>query len=257
MSEYVLPHALGGERQRLGLMSELLDPMERARLRQLGVAPGWRCLEVGCGNGSVSQWLAEQVAPNGCVVASDIDTSYLADLKADCLEVRRIDVLNTALEENAYDLVLARALLHHIATPKVALEKLVGALKPGGVLLSVEPDMLAATATKPEALREFWHGWLRWSETAEIDYFIGTKIAGWLDELGLEDVSGEGHTAAFNGGSRWATYWTETIRELQPKLREFISDEQFRAFFAHYEDPHYWTSVISFVATSGRKPKQL
>ncbi|HJX84988.1 MAG TPA: hypothetical protein VJ723_11645, partial [Candidatus Angelobacter sp.] len=57
-----LPHGLVGERQRLALMSSLLDPVERSCITRLRVRPGWRCLEVGCGNGSISQTLAEHVA---------------------------------------------------------------------------------------------------------------------------------------------------------------------------------------------------
>jgi hypothetical protein len=71
---------------------------------------------------------------------------------------------------------------------------------------------------EPDAMRAFWQGWLKWSREAGIDYFIGRKIPAWLDSLGLEEVAGEGHTAQFNGGSRWATYWTATIRELAPAL---------------------------------------
>ena len=67
MNAYALSHDLQGERQRLALMSELLDPTERRNIRQLGLAPGWRCLEVGCGNGSIARWLAIQVGHGGHV----------------------------------------------------------------------------------------------------------------------------------------------------------------------------------------------
>src|ERR1700759_3575096 len=112
MGEYTLSHELVGEQQRLALMSTLLDPLERARLDQLGVGPGWRCLELGCGNGSIAQALAVRVAPTGHVVASDIDIAYIAHLQMPCLEVRRIDILHDAIETGSYDLVVARALLH-------------------------------------------------------------------------------------------------------------------------------------------------
>src|SRR5436305_9443019 len=81
MSESTLPPALLGEQQRLALMSALLDPMERAHLARLGVCSGWRCLELGCGNGSIAQALAEIVVSTGHVVASDIDLSYLEPCK--------------------------------------------------------------------------------------------------------------------------------------------------------------------------------
>ena len=108
MTEYTLPHALVGEQERLALMSALLDPIEQARFSWLGVRPGWRCLELGSGNGSIAQALAERVAPTGQVVASDIDLAYIAELRTPGLEVRRIDILEDAIEPEAYDLVVAR-----------------------------------------------------------------------------------------------------------------------------------------------------
>jgi ubiquinone/menaquinone biosynthesis C-methylase UbiE len=74
MPKYVLGHHLKGEGARLELMSELLDPMHRRYIDALGVVrPGTRTLEVGCGNGSISAWLAECVTPGGTAVAVDLD----------------------------------------------------------------------------------------------------------------------------------------------------------------------------------------
>jgi SAM-dependent methyltransferase len=256
MGKYTLPHELVGEQQRLALMSALLDPIERARFARLGVRPGWRCLELGCGNGSIAQALAERVAPTGHVVASDIDLAYIADLQMPCLEVRRIDILQDAIEEGSYDFVVARALLHHLTPARKALERMVTALKPGGVLLSIEPDMLPCTVTEPDSMRAFWERWLKWSVAAGIDYAIGRKIPAWLDSFGLQDVAGEGYTAQFSGGSDWATYWTATMRELGPSLLKlgYVTEKMLEEFHARYQDPHYWTSVITFTANWGRKP---
>lgn len=256
MHEYTLSHQLTGERQRLALMSSLLDPIELAQLTRLGVRPGWRCLELGCGNGSISCALAERVAPTGHVVASDIDLAYIAQLQRPCLEIRRIDVLQDAIEENCYDLVVARALLHHLPDARRALGRMINAMKPGGVLLSIEPDMLPATVAEPDSIRKFWEGWLKWSVEAGIDYSIGREVAGWLDSFGLEHVAGEGNTARFNGGSDWATYWMDTIRELESSLMNsgYITERMLQEFQASYANPHYWTGVITFCSTWGRKP---
>ena len=81
MSKYVLDHHLEGEGARLALMSRLLDPMHRRHVEALGVGPGDRTLEVGCGNGSISAWLAERVGPGGRAVAVDLDLS-LVDARA-------------------------------------------------------------------------------------------------------------------------------------------------------------------------------
>lgn len=256
MSEYVLPHDVKGERERLALMSTLLDPTEQAHIERLGIRPGWRCLELGCGNGSISQFLARSVAPSGRVVATDLDISYLADLRAPCLETRRLDVLHDAIEEASYNLVVARALLHHLPSAHPALEKMVAALKPGGVLLSVEPDMLPATVAEPDCMRAYWKGWLKWSVEARIDFFIGRKIPSWLQSFGLTDVAGEEHSPLFNGGSDWARYWVATVRELRPSLLKsgFVTEPMIEEFQSRFEDSQYWTSVISFTSCWGRKP---
>lgn len=49
----------GAEDDRLGLLEHIFDPRSRRR-REL-VQPGWRCLEVGAGRGSMAVWLAERV----------------------------------------------------------------------------------------------------------------------------------------------------------------------------------------------------
>ena len=254
MSGYVLPHNLSGEEQRLALMSQLLDPMERSHIERLGLSAGWRCLEIGCGNGSISQWLATRVGPNGHVVASDVDLRCMAGLQAPALEIRRLDVLEDPIEESAYDLVTARAVLHHIPSPERAVRRMLGALKPGGVFLSIEPDMLPATVAEPRMMRDFWQGWLQWSASVGIDYFIGRKMAAHLFSLSLQVVGAEGHTFGFNGGSPWATYWVETMKELQPRLQGNLTEKSITDFNARFADPGYWTSVITFVATWGSKP---
>jgi SAM-dependent methyltransferase len=256
MDEYTLPHDLVGEQQRLALMSALLDPIELDHIVRLEVRPGWRCLELGCGNGSIAQALAKRVAPTGYVVASDIDLSYIVDLKAPYLEVRQIDILHDLIEEDSYDLVVARALLHHLTPARKAVERMIAAVKPGGVVLSIEPDMLPCTVTEPDSMRAFWQGWLKWSDDAGIDYFIGRKIPAWLDSLGLKNIGSEGYTAGFNGGSDWATYWTETMRELAASLLKsgYVTAKMLEDFHVRYQDPGYWTSVITFTANWGRKP---
>src|SRR5215471_20129066 len=80
------------EDDRLSLLERIFDPISRRRRAM--VRPGWRCLEVGAGRGSMAVWLAQQVGETGQVVATDIDISYLSRLQLPNLEVRRHNILD-------------------------------------------------------------------------------------------------------------------------------------------------------------------
>ncbi|MGH3758127.1 MAG: SAM-dependent methyltransferase, partial [Actinophytocola sp.] len=48
------------EHDRLMLLQEVFDPFSARLLDRVGVAAGWRCLEVGAGAGSVARMLADR-----------------------------------------------------------------------------------------------------------------------------------------------------------------------------------------------------
>src|ERR1700734_4546355 len=79
------------EDDRLGLFEDIFDPLSRRR-REL-VQPGWRCLEVGAGRGSMAVWLAERGGASGQVVATDIDVTYLKRLNLPNLGGRKHNIL--------------------------------------------------------------------------------------------------------------------------------------------------------------------
>src|SRR5213075_3112579 len=128
MPKYVLGHHLKGEGARLELMSELLDPMHRRYIDALNIVrPGARTLEVGCGNGSISAWLAERVSPGGTAVAVDLDLS-LIQVRTQNLDLRQGDILAGPIERGTFDLVTARAVLHHIVDPETAIANMIASL---------------------------------------------------------------------------------------------------------------------------------
>ena len=155
MPKYVLGHDLKGEGTRLALMSQLLDPMHRRYIDALGVArPGACTLEVGCGNGSISAWLAERVRPGGRAVAVDLDLS-LVDIRGPNLEFRQGDIVAAPVEPRTFDLVTARAVLHHVPNAEAAMANMVASLRPGGALLLIESDFLPVSVAEPPTVRAF------------------------------------------------------------------------------------------------------
>jgi SAM-dependent methyltransferase len=253
--EYVLDHHNEGERQRLALMSRLLDPMHRRYLGELGVAAGARTLEVGCGNGSMSAWLAAQVAPGGQAVAVDLDLS-LAGANEPGLQLRQADILAGPVQPADFDLVTARAVVHHLADAQAAVVNMVASARPGGAVLLIEPDFLPVTVAGPPAVRDFWQGWLAWSRREGIDYFVGRRLPSMLAGLGLTDIAATAETALYNGGSLWAAYWRQTVTELRPRLEDSgeLDGRVIDLFLGRCADPAWWTQTIAFTAVRARVP---
>src|SRR3712207_2281029 len=117
---YVFDNAWQQARDRLAGLEQAFDPGTIRHLAARGVGPGWHCLEVGAGGGSIADWLCRQVGSSGRVVATDLDTRFLEALAYPQLESRRHDIVTDELEEGAFDLIHVRLLLHHLATPGAA-----------------------------------------------------------------------------------------------------------------------------------------
>jgi ubiquinone/menaquinone biosynthesis C-methylase UbiE len=116
-SSYVLDNAGKETSTRFDALSATFDPGTFRHLQDRGVGPGWHCLEVGGGSGSVATWLANRVGTSGRVIVTDIDTRFLDSLKVPNLEVRRHNIATDPLPEASFDLVHAR--LQAIAQPSV------------------------------------------------------------------------------------------------------------------------------------------
>jgi SAM-dependent methyltransferase len=192
---YVFDTADPADKHRLEAQTGVWDPFTCGKLAEVGVAEGWRCLEVGGGTGSVARWLAERVGDTGRVVVTDVETRWLDDLAdAPNVEVRRHDVTVDPLEEATYDLVHARLVLMHLPERDAVLATLAAAVRPGGWLVIDDSDLLSFGASQPhdatwakvaDAAREIF-------TSAGADVYYGRKLPGALRSLGLDDVSAEG-----------------------------------------------------------------
>jgi ubiquinone/menaquinone biosynthesis C-methylase UbiE len=209
-SPYLLDNANAEAVPRMDILARLFDATTRRVLDGVGLAPGWRCLEIGGGGGSVARWLAERVGPRGHVLCTDLDTRIIEQGRAAApanLEVVRHDIANDPLPAAAFDLIHARLVLLHVIERERALARVVEALKPGGWLViedfdtaSVTPDASINKFETPlptsEAVRKYL--------TRNQDGYFGRRLYGRFRELGLTQVDGEGRCLMFsklNGGA--------------------------------------------------------
>jgi cyclopropane fatty-acyl-phospholipid synthase-like methyltransferase len=106
----------------------------------LGIKPGSRVADVGAGTGLLTVHLARAVAPNGSVVATDIDGAVLELLQsrlaavglADIVERRVVGAETPGLEVGAYDAILLAEVDHYFTDEVAWLKAATAALKPGG-----------------------------------------------------------------------------------------------------------------------------
>jgi tRNA A58 N-methylase Trm61 len=83
---YAFQNVRAVQPERLRALEAVLDAGTVRQLDSLGLGRGGRCLEVGAGGGSIAAWLCDRVAPDGAVVATDLDTTVLRELSRPNLE---------------------------------------------------------------------------------------------------------------------------------------------------------------------------
>jgi SAM-dependent methyltransferase len=142
----------GGEagKQRLDLLARIMEPSTKALLAEVGVGPGARLLDLGCGGGHVSLEAARLVGPEGSVTGVDLDQTKLelARKEAEELHLTNIRFLqgnaSEVVDAESYDYAYARFLLTHLTDPVAVLGVMRDSLKPGGVVAVEDIDVSGA-----------------------------------------------------------------------------------------------------------------
>jgi SAM-dependent methyltransferase len=251
---YTLDNAWEEARRRLALIEACYDPGTIHRLDALVVWPGWRCLEVGGGGGSIARWLCQQVGTQGNVTATDIDTRFLDDLDLPNLEVLRHDAVTDPLPEAAFDLVHARAVLCHLAGRDGVLAKLVAALRPGGWLLLEEADCYAQVALSGDEYGEMSHWAAEAMRGAGADLTWARDLPTHLTEAGLIDVAATTEAPLLVGGSPSAELLQLTFTQLGERaLAAGAPPGLPERACAALADPRRWFPGYGIVAAWGRR----
>jgi SAM-dependent methyltransferase len=109
--------------------NRILHAATERMLDEAGVGSGAQVLELGTGTGDVALRAADRVGPQGQVVAIDGATAALAARPN--VSVRLMDASAIALDEAAFDAVIARQVLMFLDVPR-ALAGVRRVLRPGG-----------------------------------------------------------------------------------------------------------------------------
>lgn len=127
-------------------------PAYAAAVTELGLHPGDRVLDAGCGTGRALPPLRSAVGPQGTVIGADLTPAMLAAAlragRGDSGQLLLTDVARLPLRAESLDAVFAAGLIAHLPQPDVNLRELARVVRPGGRLALFHPIGRAALATR-------------------------------------------------------------------------------------------------------------
>ncbi len=232
------------------------------------LSPGDAAIDLGCGPRGILELLSDRVGPSGRVVGLDADPNHVAKAaelitsrQLANVEVLLADARDTGLPSASFDVVHARALLINLPEPKEIVQEMVRLAKPGGWMLSFEPDAESSVCYPTHPAYE------RLVETLVpvfsrngADGRIGRRVAELFHSAGLVDVDVECRGDAYPHGHTRRTIRVDLVRSLREKVVELCLatetelDELFAAALAHLDNPDVVVMPHLSFLVSGRKP---
>jgi len=244
-------------------LASLFDPGTKRHLKARGILPGWHCLEVGGGGGTIAAWLAHRVGPRGRVVATDIDTRFLDALAIPNLEVRRHNIENDPLPEAAFDLAHVRLVLVHLQRQERALQRITAALKPGGWLVLEEFDSVSITPdpkiNSGEVLLNTQVALSRLMTDRGLDRRLGRVLFQRLNANKLTDVGAEARLFVVQRGSPGVDLLRANYQQLRDAMigAGYITAREFAEDMARLEAPGFAAPSPMMWTAWGRRTASL
>ncbi len=182
-----------------GYAPSVLDFMRRRTLASHGrfveplLGPGLNILDLGCGPGTMTKGLAEQVMPGGSVVGVDRNHAQFDGARALIGELPvtfcAMDAYRLEFPEGTFDGVFSHALFEHLARPLDALREVRRVLRKDGFVALRSPDW-GGVVLHPDSAG------MKRSLTARMDLqtrnggnvLAGRHLGEWLRQAGFTTV---------------------------------------------------------------------
>ncbi|MDB5195577.1 MAG: hypothetical protein JWO84_761 [Parcubacteria group bacterium] len=158
-------------------------------LGQMEITPATRILEIGCGTGEVSYWMAQRSVAQ--VVGTDLCVPFIEEAREKYrIPTLRYEVVDfhdaTAFSGERFDYIVGNGILHHLYEGlDAACASMRRLLKDGGKMIFLEPNLY-----NPYVYLIFTYPWLRTLAHLEPDEMAFSKpfIRDTLARAGFEDI---------------------------------------------------------------------
>ena len=204
------PHSadLFGEQRDFWWNRDFLELMaSRWRLREAA-----SLADIGCGLGHWSRLLYPYLRPSARLVGVDREARWVAEapekfrrafpqVAPELISFHQGDATKLPLEDSSFEVVTCQTVLMHLADPLEALREMTRILRPGGLLVCVEPNnfwnylaFTSLTEAEPvEFLVQRFEFWLRQHRgrlaAGRGNHSIGDLLPGYFVQLGLQDIT--------------------------------------------------------------------
>jgi SAM-dependent methyltransferase len=137
--------------RKLSLFNSFAEPELRQLIAGLGLQPGMRILDAGCGTGEALNLLLNEVRPTGTVAGIDLAVAHADAARRRAgpqIEVLQGDLLNSPFSPASFDLIWCINTINHLHDPIHAVNSLASLLRPRGRIAlgqsALLPDMYFA-----------------------------------------------------------------------------------------------------------------
>ncbi len=136
-----------GEKGSLGLtrLDYCYNKTTQSFMLNAGLKPGMTVLDIGCGAGVMTCWIAQQVGDKGKVIAIENNENqlnaakrYAQQLSINNIEFKLWSAYDIEKLNTQFDLIYCRFVLHHLNQPTTVIAKIVQILKPNGIYVAEE-----------------------------------------------------------------------------------------------------------------------
>jgi ubiquinone/menaquinone biosynthesis C-methylase UbiE len=211
---------------RLDLLNKIYGPKTFQLLQDL-LDPSHHVLSLGCGTGNIECCIAKTLSQQGKILATDISEEQLmvAQKKALKENLKNISFLQKDINDlnysNEFDMAYCRFLLIHLKEPEKALNNMIKAVRPGGLVVLEDINYSGVYVYPPnESVQKGIDLIARLAQWKGIDFDLGPKLHHMLFKLGVRDIKIQAYQPV--GGREEKVLLEMTIREAK---EQFIKEK--------------------------------